>query len=119
MYVFFTIHMQVAKYTDGSNLEWREVESGNLPTPRWGLRAALVDNIIHVTGGYGHPNYFTSILAWNSTKESWQNVSDLDVGRSFHAAVAVPWGIGPIIERNLARIQSTSAAGGVCSTLPC
>ena len=85
-----TFHTQVATYTGGNLLEWTEVESGNLPTPRWGLRAALVDNIIHVTGGYGHPNYFTSILAWNSTKESWQNVSDLAVGRYYHAAVAVP-----------------------------
>ena len=60
-----------------------------------GLKAAVVDNVIHVTGGWQTGNfpdemYFTSILAWDSSTESWQHVGDLAVGRHDHAAVAVP-----------------------------
>ena len=66
------------------------METGNLPSARYYLRAA-VDNVIHVTGGRDRDNnYFTSILAWDSSSESWQHVGDLDVGRCFHAAVALP-----------------------------
>ena len=84
-----TFHIQVATYTVGS-LEWREVESGNLPTEREYLRAAVIDNVIYVTGGEDDNNYFTSILAWDSSTESWQHVGNLTVGRTGHAAVAVP-----------------------------
>ena len=90
MFTTSTFHTQVATYTVGSQLEWRLVESGNLPSARASLRAAVVDNVIHVTGGYDEHNYFTSILAWNSSSESWQDVGDLAIERSSHAAVAVP-----------------------------
>ena len=67
------------------------MESGNLPSPRKGLRAAVVDNVIHVTGGHdADHNELTSILAWDSSTESWQHVGDLAVRRYYHAAVAVP-----------------------------
>ena len=81
-----TFHTQVATYTGGSLLEWREVETGNLPSGRYGLRAAVIDNVIYVSGG-NHDS--TSILAWDSSTESWQHVGDLAVERS-QAAVAVP-----------------------------
>ena len=85
-----TFHTQMATYTGGS-LEWRKVESGNLPSPIGYLRAAVVDNVIHVTGGTsGDYNQLTSILAWDSSTESWQHVGDLAVARIDHAAVAVP-----------------------------
>ena len=45
-------HNQVAFYTGDSQLEWREVETGKLPSPRYGLRAVLVDNTIFVTSGF-------------------------------------------------------------------
>ena len=81
----------MAFYTGGSQLEWREVESGKLPTPRMALRAALVDNIIFVTGGWDDDhNGLTSILSWDPSTESWQQAADLAVGRYRHAAVAVP-----------------------------
>ena len=97
-YVFpFTIdtfHNQVATFTGGGQLEWREVESGNLPSARDFLRAALVDNVIYVIGGYEYGDdditLITSILAWDSSTEYWQHVGDLAVGRYEHAAVAVP-----------------------------
>ena len=78
----------MAIYTGVSQLEWREVETGNLPTPREYLRAATVDNIIHVTGGY-NGNRLTAILSWDPSTESWQEAGNLKVGRYWHAAVAV------------------------------
>ena len=69
--------------------EWREVEGGELPSPRWILRATLVGDTLFVTGGVDY-NYFTSILSWDPVTESWQAAGDLAVGRYEHAAVAVP-----------------------------
>ena len=85
-----TFHNQVASYTGGSQLEWRYVESGYLPSARIGMRAALVDNMIYVTGGYEYGNELTSILSWDPSTESWQPAGDLAVARHSHAAVAVP-----------------------------
>ena len=78
----------MAVYSSGSQLEWREVEGGQLPSPRGALRATLVGEILFVTGGYDG-NYFTSILSWDPVAESWQQAGDLAVGRDSHAAVAV------------------------------
>ena len=80
----------MAVYSSGSQLEWREVEGGQLPSPRFGLRATLVDDILFVTGGYDGANYLTSILSWDPVAESWQQAGDLAVARHYHAAVAVP-----------------------------
>ena len=84
----------MAFYTGGSQLEWREVESGQLPIPRYSLRAALVENIIFVTGGWDDKGYHfsisSSILSWDPFSESWQEAGNLAAGRSSHAAVAVP-----------------------------
>ena len=79
---------QVATYTGGSQLEWREV--GQLPSGRYGLRATIVDNVIFVTGGLGDGgNDLTSILSWDRSTESWHAAGDLAVERSSHAVVAV------------------------------
>ena len=81
---------QVAKYTAGvSQLQWREVESGQLPEPRAGLRATMVYNVLYVTGGAYGRDEFTSILSWDPTNESWQTAGNLAVARFGHAAVAV------------------------------
>ena len=86
-----TFHNQVAVYTAGvSQLEWREVESGKLPSPRDGLRAAMVDDVLHVTGGSDGHMYLTSILSWDPTNESWEEAGNLTVARDGHAAVAIP-----------------------------
>ena len=69
------------------------MEGGQLPSPRWGLRATLVDNVIFVTGGhiYDHnPIEFTTILSWDPRPESWLQAGDLEMGRYDHAAVAIP-----------------------------
>ena len=81
---------QVATYTgSGSQLEWREVEGGQLPTPRSSLRAAIVNNILYVTGGRDGYGRLTSILSWDPLTESWQAAGDLKEGRYWHAAVAI------------------------------
>ena len=84
---------QVAVYSAGSPLVWREVEGGELPTPRSGLRATVVGDVLYVSGGYfydGNDNYLTSVLSWNPASETWQEVGNLAVARESHAAVAVP-----------------------------
>ena len=78
----------MAVYSSGG-LDWREVEGGELPSPRSGLRAAMVGDVLHVTGG-SDGNYLTSILAWDPDTESWQDVGELHVARGRNAAVAVP-----------------------------
>ena len=81
----------MAFYTDGNQLEWREVESGKLPSPRGFLRASLVDNTIFITGGTdGGYAALTTILSWDPSSESWQQAGVLPLGRSGHAAVTVP-----------------------------
>ena len=69
-------------------LDWREVKGGELPSARTGLRATMVGDILHVTGG-ADGNYLTSILAWDPDTESWTAAGDLAVPRYLHAAVAI------------------------------
>ena len=67
------------------------MDTDKLPSPRYGLRATVVDNIIYVTGGLDDDfNVLTSILSWDPSTESWQQAGDLKVARSHHAAVAIP-----------------------------
>ena len=87
----------MAVYSSGGELEWREVEGGELPSPRSGLRATLVDDLLFVTGGQQDDehnpttkNYLTSILSWDPVAESWAAAGKLNVGRDYHAAVALP-----------------------------
>ena len=81
----------MAIYTGGDrHLEWREVGTGHLPTPRNGLKSAGIGNHIYVTGGYDGDDYFTEILRWDPLTESWEQAGNLAVERSWHAAVAVP-----------------------------
>ena len=81
---------QVAIYSGGgSQLEWRE--TSKLPTPRVGLRAAVVDNVLYVTGGFEDDgNILSEILSWDPSTESWQQAGNLNVARFNHAAVAIP-----------------------------
>ena len=82
---------QVAVYSAGSPLVWREVEGGELPSPRSGLRATVVGDVLYITGGRdGNNIYLTSMLSWNPAGETWQEVGNLAVARYWHAAVAVP-----------------------------
>ena len=81
----------MAVYSSGSQLEWREVEGGELLSPRSNLRATLVESILFVTGGWDEDfNALTSILSWDPVAERWQAAGDLAVPRVYHAAVAIP-----------------------------
>ena len=84
------LNNQVAVYSHGSQLEWREVEGGQLPQPSAGLRATLVGDILFVTGGLDDGKELTSILAWDPVAECWQPAGDLVASRDLHAAVALP-----------------------------
>ena len=68
------------------------MEGGKLPSARTALRATRVDNIIYVTGGrYNAMDKLDSILSWNPSTETWQEVvSHLAVARYGHAALAMP-----------------------------
>ena len=79
----------MAVYSSGG-LHWREVEGGELPSARSGLRAAMIGDVLHVTGGLAGNNFLTSILAWDPVAESWQDAGEFNVGRYNHAAVAIP-----------------------------
>ena len=82
----------MAFYDGGSRLEWREVETGKLPSPTAHLRASLVDNIMYVTGGRVYDPYrsLSAILSWDPSTESWRQAGNLAVARHQHAAVAIP-----------------------------
>jgi len=88
---------EVAIYSSGRQLEWREVEGGELPSNvgsfGFGLEATLVGQTLYVSGGStANPdfNYSTSILSWDPIAESWQPAGDLAVARHHHATIAVP-----------------------------
>jgi len=82
---------EVASYTAGSPLTWSEVEGGQLPTPRTGLRASTVNSVLYVSGGEDANNDpVTSILSWDNDSETWTSAGDLKVARHTHAAVAIP-----------------------------
>ena len=80
----------MAVFSIGGQMEWREVEGGQLPSPRHGLWASVVGDLLFVTGGYDGDNALTSILSWNPVAESWQPAGELAVARNHHATVAVP-----------------------------
>ena len=81
----------MAVYSSGSQLEWREVYSGELPSPLWRMQVTLVGNILFLNGGTDdHNNFPHSILAWDPVAETWQAAGDLAEARYLHAAVAVP-----------------------------
>ena len=84
---FFSFLPQIATYTSSSALSCRIVETGYLPSERRGLRAAVVENVLFVTGGV---YYLREILSWDPLQEKWTHVGDLKVARDFHAAVAIP-----------------------------
>ena len=80
----------VAVYSVDSPLVWREVEGGELPSPRSSLRATVVGDVLYASGCWDKDNSLSSVLSWNPAGETWQEVGNLAVGRRFHAAVAVP-----------------------------
>ena len=88
---------------------WRQ--TGPLPSARFGLRAAVLNNNIFVfgdnmfryvisvliiehltvskkypfTGGYDFGSYLKDILQYNAANHTWENVGEMKEGRSKHA----------------------------------
>ena len=86
---------QVTFYSSGSELPWRELEGGELPSARFGLRAALVGDLLYVFGGYGgekdNPErLLSSILYWDQVALTWQEAGHLSKPRAFSAVVSIP-----------------------------
>jgi len=81
---------EIATYNSSSALSWRIVETGDLPSGRRGLRAAVVENVLYVTGGIYDGYDLTAILSWDPVQEKWTHAGDLKVARSSHAVVAIP-----------------------------
>ena len=89
-FIFLLFPPQIATYTSSSALSWRIVETGDLPSGREGLRAAVVENVLYVTGGVVGWNDLTAILSWDPLQEKWAHAGDLKVARGGHAVVAIP-----------------------------
>ena len=83
---------QTAMYSSGYYGDWM-TSNGQLPRARTGLKAAMINSDLYVTGGLGTDGTpFTSILYWdpNQRYPSWKSAGDLKVARHSHAAVAIP-----------------------------
>ena len=90
----------MAVYSSGTELVWREVEAGRLPSPRMGSQATLVNGVLFLVGGYSYYDYdedeetdevdlLSDILSWDPVSMSWQEAGRLAVPRADHAVVAV------------------------------
>ena len=75
-------------------MQWRELEGGQLPSARFGLRAALVGDLLYAFGGYGDEEdnperLLSSILYWNQMALTWQEACHLSKPRAYSAVVAI------------------------------
>ena len=80
----------MAVYTTGVPLQWRELETGHLPSRRYGGRAATVDNVIHLAGCHDTYHFCTEILAFDPVSESWIQRGEFALPRYHNGAVGVP-----------------------------
>ena len=88
------LNNQVTFYSSGSELQWRELEGGELPSARFGLRAALVGDLLYVFGGYGDEEdnperLLSSILYWDQVALTWQEAGQLSKPRAYSAVVSI------------------------------
>ena len=76
----------------GVTFRWRY--AGELPSPRWGLRSAVLGGVIHVSGGQqgegGDLTASSEVLSWNSTTEAWDLAGRMDRSRYLHALTVAP-----------------------------
>jgi len=86
-----------AEYPDSTELmvdfkPWRP--AANLPFPRFGLRAASLDNKVFLFGGSQAGNrsasYLNSILSYEPDTDTWQEAGTMTVGRHGHAVAVFP-----------------------------
>ena len=72
------LNNQMTSYSSDSELQWRELEGGQLLSARFGLRAALASDLLYVFGGYGDEEdnperLLSSILYWDQVALTWQS----------------------------------------------
>jgi len=85
---FFTYldSTEILSYPYGT--QWRK--TGVLPSPSFGVRAAKVDGVLHLTGGWSDAGDSSLVFAWDPVGEEWNKVGELSSVRSEHAATEVP-----------------------------
>ena len=94
---YHSLRPEVNMYLYLRPLGWTTLETGNLPSARYGLRAAIVNSILYVTGGYSGADHSTDVLGWDGSR--WFHAGDLAVGKSYHAVVGIPSSILPETNR--------------------
>ena len=67
--------------------KWRI--AGHLPSKRRGLKAAKLNQVVHVTGGFNGGGYKDSIMSWSHESESWTVVGYLAAERDHHGVAEV------------------------------
>ena len=79
---------EVFPYTGPRAGSWRQ--AGLLPSPRAGLRAARLGELLHVTGGSGDGSSdMEEILTWDSVSESWSVAGHMKTARFYHGVTQV------------------------------
>jgi len=86
-----------AQFLDSTELmvnfkPWRP--AANLPSPRFGLRAASLDNKVFLFGGSQAGNrsasYLNSILSYEPDTDTWQEAGTMTLPRRYHAVTVFP-----------------------------
>jgi len=67
---------------------WRP--AANLPSPRFGLRAASLDNKVFLFGGRDSWSDLDSILSYEPDTDTWQKAGTMTLPRAYHAVAVFP-----------------------------
>jgi len=71
------------------------VNTGELPSPRWGLRGANIDNRVIMTGGgYYDGSYYDDILEFDPLTGEWKLVDKMIQARQYHAVSTITFESG-------------------------
>jgi len=71
------------------------VNTGELPSPRQGLRGANIDNRVIMTGGYdGFSTYYDDILEFDPLTGQWKLVDRMIQARGLHAVSTITFESG-------------------------
>jgi RNA polymerase sigma factor (sigma-70 family) len=64
-------------------------QKSNMPTPRIGASAVLVDNKIYTIGGFSGANFFSIVEIYDPVNDTWSKGTDVLTARSFPCCSAV------------------------------
>jgi len=71
-----------------SQRNWQVLpKEGDLPTPRYGLRALSINNKIIVTGGLNYDGYYSDVLELEDKADSfqWKPIGQMKKERAYHS----------------------------------